>query len=140
MTGTTQRAADYLLERLRRLRKKSERVCLLSGGEVTVKVANGGTGGRNQQFALACAAKISGEAITVLSAGTDGIDGNSPAAGAIVDGSTLDRARARGLDAETHLAGFNAYPFFQSVGDAVVTGPTGNNLRDLRVSAGLLDD
>jgi glycerate 2-kinase len=128
-----QRASDYLLERLRRLRKKSERVCLLSGGEVTVKVANAGTGGRNQQFALACATKISGEAITVLSAGTDGIDGNSPAAGAIVDGSTLDRARARGLDVETHLAGFNAYPFFQSVGDAVVTGPTGNNLRDLRV-------
>ncbi len=93
------RAADYLLERVRRLRQKSERVCLLSGGEVTVKVENGGIGGRNQQFALACATKISGEAITVLSAGTDGIDGNSPAAGAIVDGSTLERAKARGLNA-----------------------------------------
>jgi glycerate 2-kinase len=127
------RAADYLLERLRRLRKKSERVCLISGGEVTVKVANGGTGGRNQQFALACAPKISGEAITVLSAGTDGIDGNSPAAGAIVDGSTLSRAQARGLDPAANLAGFNAYPFFQSLGDAITTGPTGNNLRDLRV-------
>ncbi len=127
------RAADYLLERLRRLRQKSERVCLLSGGEVTVKVENGGAGGRNQQFALACAAKIFSEAITVLSAGTDGIDGNSPAAGAIVDGSTLDRARARGLDPGAHLAGFNAYPFFESLGDAIVTGPTGNNLRDLRI-------
>ena len=127
------RAADYLLERLRGLRKKSERACLISGGEVTVKVANGGTGGRNQQFALACAAKISGEAMCVLSAGTDGIDGNSPAAGAIVDGSTLERAKARGLDPEAYLAGFNAYPFFESLGDAVITGPTGNNLRDLRV-------
>jgi glycerate 2-kinase len=127
------RAADYLLDRLRRLRKRAERVCLISGGEVTVKVSNGGTGGRNQQFALACAPKISGEAITVLSAGTDGIDGNSPAAGAVVDGSTLERARARGLDPATHLAGFNAYPFFQSMSDAVITGPTGNNLRDLRV-------
>jgi len=127
------RAADYLLERLRGLRKKSERACLISGGEVTVKVANGGTGGRNQQFALACAAKISGEAMTVLSAGTDGIDGNNPAAGAIVDGSTLERAKARGLDPEAYLAGFNAYPFFESLGDAVITGPTGNNLRDLRV-------
>jgi glycerate 2-kinase len=127
------RAADYLLERLRMLRAKSERVCLISGGEVTVKVVNGGTGGRNQQFALACARKISGEAITVLSAGTDGIDGNSPAAGAIVDGSTLERARARGLDPEAHLAGFNAYPFFESLGDAITTGPTGNNLRDLRI-------
>ena len=127
------RAADYLLERLRGLRKKSERACLISGGEVTVKVTNGGTGGRNQQFALACAGKISGEAMTVLSAGTDGIDGNSPAAGAIVDGSTLERAKARGLDPEAYLAGFNAYPFFESLGDAVITGPTGNNLRDLRV-------
>jgi len=127
------RAADFLLERLRRLRQKSERVCLLSGGEVTVRVENGGTGGRNQQFALACAARISGEAITVLSAGTDGIDGNSPAAGAIVDGATLERAQARGLEPTAHLAGFNAYPFFESLGDAIVTGPTGNNLRDLRI-------
>ena len=128
-----ERAADYLLERLRSLRRKSGRVCLISGGEVTVKVSNGGTGGRNQQFALACAAQISGEAITVLSAGTDGIDGNSPAAGAIVDGSTLERAKARGLDPDAQLAGFNAYPFFQALGDAIMTGPTGNNLRDLRV-------
>ena len=127
------RVADYLLERLGDLRKKSERACLISGGEVTVKVANGGTGGRNQQFALACAPKISGETITVLSAGTDGIDGNSPAAGAIVDGSTLERAKARGLDPEKQLAGFNAYPFFESLGDAITTGPTGNNLRDLRI-------
>jgi glycerate 2-kinase len=127
------RAADYLLGRLRQLRQKSERACLLSGGEVTVKVENGGTGGRNQQFALACAAKISGEAVTVLSAGTDGIDGNSPAAGAIVDGTTLERAQSRGLDPRASLSGFNAYPFFESLGDAITTGPTGNNLRDLRI-------
>jgi glycerate 2-kinase len=127
------RAADYLLSRLRELRKKSERVCLISGGEVTVKVTNGGTGGRNQQFALACATKIAGGDITVLSAGTDGIDGNSPAAGAIVDGTTLPRAQARGLDAGAHLASFNAYPFLEALGDAIVTGPTGNNLRDLRI-------
>ena len=98
-----------------------------------MKVENGGTGGRNQQFVLACAAGISGEAITVLSAGTDGIDGNSPAAGAIADSTTLDRAQARGLDAGAHLATFNAYPFFESLGDAIMTGPTGNNLRDLRI-------
>ncbi|MGH9538314.1 MAG: glycerate kinase type-2 family protein [Terriglobales bacterium] len=128
-----QRAADYLLERLQGLRHKSERACLISGGEVTVKVENGGAGGRNQQFALACASRISGRAITVLSAGTDGIDGNSPVAGAIVDGSTLERAKTRGLDANAHLAAFNAYPFFQALGDAIMTGPTGNNLRDLRV-------
>jgi glycerate 2-kinase len=87
-------AAVYLLKRVRELRKESERVCLISGGEVTVKVTNGGVGGRNQQFALACATKIAGEEITVLSAGTDGVDGNSPAAGAVVDGTTIMRAQA----------------------------------------------
>jgi len=126
-------AADFLLGRLRELRKKSERVCLISGGEVTVKVTNGGIGGRNQQFALACAEKVAGENITVLSAGTDGIDGNSTAAGAVVDGTTITRARSRGLDAQAHLAGFDAYPFFEALGDAIVIGPTGNNLRDLRI-------
>ncbi len=69
----------------------------------------------------------------MLSAGTDGIDGNSPAAGAIVDGSTLERARSRGLDPAASLQSFNAYPFFEALGDAITTGPTGNNLRDLRI-------
>ena len=127
------RAAGHLLARVRELRKHSERICLISGGEVTVKVTNGGVGGRNQQFALACAQGIAGDNITVLSAGTDGIDGNSTAAGAIVDGTTLERAQARGLDAETHLTNFNAYPFFDALGDVIMTGPTGNNLRDLRI-------
>ena len=127
------RAADYLLARLRQLRRNAERVCLISGGEVTVKVTNGGIGGRNQQFALACAERIAGENVTVLSAGTDGIDGNSTAAGAVADGTTLQRAKARGLDAANHLASFNTYPLFEALGDAIITGPTGNNLRDLRV-------
>jgi len=127
------RAADYLLGRLFELRKQADRVCLLSGGEVTVKVTNGGVGGRNQQFALACAPKIAGEKITVLSAGTDGIDGNSSAAGAIVDGTTLARARSQGLEPAANLLAFNAYPFFDALGDTIVTGPTGNNLRDLRI-------
>ena len=100
---------------------------------MTVKVANGGMGGRNQQFALVCVEKIGGENITVLSAGTDGVDGNSPAAGAVVDGTTLERARTRGLEARAALDTFDAYPFFKSLGDMIETGPTGNNLRDLRI-------
>ena len=127
------KAADYLLEHLRELRQKHDRVCLLSGGEVTVQVKNGGIGGRNQQFALYCAERIADQNISVLSAGSDGIDGNSGATGAIADGTTLERAKALGLDASAHLGGFNAYPFFEALGDAVITGPTGNNLRDLRV-------
>jgi hydroxypyruvate reductase len=71
--------------------------------------------------------------MVVLSAGTDGIDGNSPAAGAIADGTTLDRARSAGLDPGTHLSGFNAFPFFEKLGDLIETGPTGNNVRDVRI-------
>ncbi len=128
-----ERAAEYLLKRLRELSKNFARVCLISGGEVTVKVTNGGVGGRNQQFALACAAKIAGENVTVLSAGTDGVDGNSTAAGAVVDGTTISRAQSSGLDARAALEKFDAYPFFRVLGDAIETGPTGNNLRDLRI-------
>jgi hydroxypyruvate reductase len=128
-----ERAADYLLKRLRELRQESPRACLISGGEVTVKVTNDGIGGRNQQFALTCATKIDGENITVLSAGTDGMDGNSPAAGAVADGSTVSRAKLKGLDASAALQNFDAYPFFRALGDAIETGPTGNNLRDLRI-------
>jgi glycerate 2-kinase len=126
-------ASDYLLGRLHQLRAQCSPVCLISGGEVTVKVNNAGLGGRNQQFALACAEKIARENITVLSAGTDGVDGNSPAAGGIVDGSSTARARAKGLHARVALEKFDAYPFFNALGDAIETGPTGNNLRDLRI-------
>jgi len=126
-------ASEYLLGRLRDLRKQFGRVCLLSGGEVTVKVTNGGVGGRNQEFALACAMKIAGENITALSAGTDGVDGNSPAAGAVADASTLERAKEKGLDVRAALEKFDAYPLFSAIGDALETGPTGNNLRDLRI-------
>lgn len=128
------KAADYLLERLREMRKGVSRACIISGGEVTVKVpSDAGAGGRNQHFALYCAQKIAGENIAVLSAGTDGIDGNSPAAGAVADGTTIERARTAGLDAQAHLDGFNSYPLFEKLGDAIQTGPTGNNVRDLRI-------
>lgn len=127
------KAADYLLERVRNLRREDERVCLLSGGEVTVRVIDGGAGGRNQQLALYCAHKIVGENICVLSAGSDGVDGNSAVAGAIADGTTVERINAHGLDLNSHLKGFNAQPLFEALGDSVVTGPTGNNLRDLRI-------
>ena len=80
-----------------------------------------------------CALKIAGEKITVLSAGTDGIDGNSPAAGAIVDGSTALRSKTRGYNPATAAAQFDAFPLFEAIDDAIVTGPTGTNVRDLRI-------
>jgi hydroxypyruvate reductase len=127
-------AADHLLKRLRELRHGVSRVCLISGGEITVKVeGKGGVGGRNQHFALYCAQKIAGQNITILSAGTDGIDGDSDAAGAVVDGTTMARIQQQGLSAEQALKTFNSTPLFESLGDVINTGPTGNNLRDLRV-------
>ncbi len=128
------KAADHLLNKIRELRKGVSRVCLISAGEVTVTVTgDAGIGGRNQQFALYCATRIAGENIAVLSAGTDGIDGNSEAAGAIADGSTIDRARELGLSPNRALKSFDAFPLFDALGDSIVTGPTGNNVRDLRI-------
>jgi glycerate 2-kinase len=127
-------AGDYLVKKLRQLRARSRRACLISGGEVTVRVGpRAGVGGRNQQFALYCAQRIAGEAITVLSAGTDGIDGNSAAAGAVVDGTSLSRMIERGVGAADALANFDAFPALDAIGDALVSGATGNNVRDLRI-------
>jgi hydroxypyruvate reductase len=126
------------IERLAALRTKhpGRAVCLLSGGEVICPVRGDGQGGRNQEFALRAAIEIDQlglRDLAVLSAGTDGIDGNSPAAGAIADAKTMQRARAAGLSAERHLIDSNSCHFFHSLGDAIITGPTGNNVRDLRV-------
>jgi glycerate 2-kinase len=127
-------AADHLLKRLRELRKGVSRACLISGGEVTVKVeGKSGVGGRNSHFAAYCATRIAGENITVLSAGTDGIDGNSPAAGAIADGTTMQRAKEKGYEVSRVLREFNSHPMFEALGDVIVTGPTGTNVRDLRI-------
>ena len=128
------RAAEYLLRRTREMRNKGDGVALVSVGEITVTVPNtGGVGGRNQHFALHCAQQIEGEEITVLSAGTDGIDGNSPAAGAVVDGTTVVRARESAIDVKQVLKSFDSFSLFDKLGDAIVTGTTGNNVRDLRI-------
>lgn len=131
-----ERAAEHLLQRLWRLRRRhpGRTVALLAGGELSVPLPpSPGTGGRNQQFALACARRIRGQPITLLSCGTDGIDGNSPAAGAIVDGSTMMRARRTGLDVHDALRRCDAFPLLQALGDTVLTGPTGTNVRDVRL-------
>ena len=130
-------AAQYLLKRFHELRREHPRLCLLSSGEVTVQIDGpAGCGGRNQQFALFSAfdlAQYAGSSLAVLSAGSDGIDGNSPAAGAIADPTTTERARAFHFDPEATLKEFDTCPLFTALGDTIVTGPTGNNLRDLRI-------
>ncbi len=116
-------------------------VCLISGGEFKCPVRGSGTGGRNTESALRWAIeldtldkdKAGSSHIVALSAGTDGIDGNSPAAGAISDETTIKRARELNLDAHRFLDESNAYTFFQALNDAVITNPTGTNVRDLRI-------
>ncbi|MBL9079168.1 MAG: DUF4147 domain-containing protein [Planctomycetes bacterium] len=129
-------AATRLLRRLDGLHRANpgRAVAVVATGELSVPLpADAGTGGRNQQFVLQCATRIDGRPITVLSCGSDGIDGNSPAAGAVADGSTLARARALGLDVPGALRRCDAFPLLHALGDTVVTGPTGTNVRDLRV-------
>ena len=129
------KAAEHLLAQLEILKKENprRRVAIFAGGEVSSPVTGDGVGGRNSAFVLACVPKIAGKKIAVLSAGTDGVDGNSPAAGAVADGETLARARAAGMEPRDFLRRCDAHGFFARLGDAVMTGPTGNNLRDLRI-------
>jgi len=111
-------------------------VCLLSGGEVVCPVRGDGQGGRNQEFALRAAIHLHQRGlpdVIVLSSGTDGIDGNSPAAGAIADSDTLRRAEEKGVSAERSLQNSDSFNFFNALGDAIITGPTGNNARDMRI-------
>lgn len=105
---------------------------LLLGGETTVTVRGDGYGGRNQELALAAAIALEGVPnVLVAALGTDGTDGPTDAAGAVVDGATVARGRARGLDARNHLHRNDAYPFLEATGDLLLTGPTGTNVADL---------
>ena len=109
-------------------------LCLISGGETTVTITGKGKGGRNMELALAFALEIEGSSgITLLSAGSDGTDGPTDAAGALVDGMTVTRAREMGLDPEAYLCKNDSYNFFQKTGGLFVTGPTGTNVMDMQI-------
>jgi glycerate 2-kinase len=128
-------AADYLLHRLRELRRTHPRVALISTGEVTVELPpSPGTGGRNQHLALTVATHLhpADAPVAILSAGSDGIDGNSPAAGAVLDTHSLTSATSVAA-AQQALAAFDSTPFLNGIGATITTGPTGHNLRDLRI-------
>ncbi len=126
---------DAGLTRLGALRAlhPGQAVCLVQGGEVICPVTGLGSGGRNQAFVLHAAQRIAGQKRVVLSAGTDGRDGNSPASGAIADGQTISRAAVLGLDADAYMKGSDSYHFFCSLGDTLDTGFTDNNVRDIRL-------
>jgi glycerate 2-kinase len=129
------KAAEFLLGQLASLAKENPTrpVAVIADGEVSSPIHGNGVGGRNAAFVLDCVSRIAGRRIAVLSAGTDGIDGTSLAAGAVADGETLSRASAAGMDPADFDRRSDSYNFFNTLGDAIVTGPTGNNLRDLRI-------
>jgi glycerate 2-kinase len=108
--------------------------CIISGGETTVTIRGKGKGGRNQEFALACGLEIAGwEEAAVFSAGTDGTDGPTDAAGAFADWRMVERAHEMGLDPSVALQENDAYPFFERLGDLIITGPTNTNVMDIRI-------
>lgn len=136
MEGETREIAKahvaMALEVIRSGNPVSPPACLLSGGETTVTLLGNGRGGRNQEFVLASALALENvNGVVVMSGGTDGTDGPTDAAGAIADGRTLSRARVEGLDPEDYLRRNDAYPFFQTLGDLVITGPTRTNVMDV---------
>jgi len=139
VTGEAREVAAVLAAVVREARQSGQPArppcCLLSGGEPTVTLRGQGKGGRNQELALAAALSLEGiEEVALLSAGTDGNDGPTDAAGAACDGTTVARARALGLDPQKHLRENDAYPFFAALGDLVMTGPTRTNVMDLHVA------
>ncbi len=124
-----QEGCELLLARL----SQENTDCLISGGEFSCPVRGDGIGGRNLETVLRCALSLKEPNAVVLSAGTDGIDGNSPAAGAIADPTTIARARNLRLDPAKSLESSDSFTFFEGLGDLIVTGPTGTNVRDLRI-------
>ena len=137
LRGEARECARAFVEELRKAEAstpKGRSVVLIAGGETTVTVHGKGKGGRNQEFALSAAVQMEGmPGMAVLSAGTDGIDGPTDAAGAYADGTTISRAAVLGLSPLDHLDRNDAYPFLQALSDLVVTGPTGTNVTDITI-------
>jgi len=133
--GETKDAARFHAAIARQLRQYQQPLrppaCVISGGETTVTIHGEGRGGRNQEFALAAAIDLAGlPDVLILSAGTDGTDGPTDAAGALADGSTLSRSTR---DAAEALANNDSYPYFEELGDLITTGSTGTNVMDLHL-------
>lgn len=138
IVGDTREAARFHLAIVKEVMSSGNPLprpaCIISGGETTVTVKGNGLGGRNQEFALAGALEINGlEKVVLLSGGTDGTDGPTNASGAVADYTTVSRARSIGLDPKAHLENNDAYPFFQRLGDLLITGPTHTNVMDVRI-------
>lgn len=131
VSGPVETVAERILTLLE---EKATRSALILGGEATVQVGGDGTGGRNQHLALLLTRRISGRNITFAAIGTDGVDGNSPAAGAWIDGHTAGEAAQLGLSIDSALAEFDSFPLFSKLNHSIMTGPSGTNVMDLYIA------
>ncbi|MDR2886974.1 MAG: DUF4147 domain-containing protein [Bacteroidales bacterium] len=135
LQGDVAPVSEYLVETALRYQadaSATKPACLLFGGETTVKTSGSGTGGRNQHLALLCARLLRNKrGITILCAGTDGTDGPTDAAGAVVDSETAATALQKGLDPDTYLSDFNSYNFFKHSSGHIITGPSLTNVMDI---------
>jgi glycerate 2-kinase len=119
----------------REMRDNDTPICVLAGGETTVTVVGNGRGGRNQELVLGAALALgSTTGITVASAGTDGVDGTTDAAGAIADSGTVRRAASAAVNAVHALENNDSYSVFSAAGDTFITGPTGTNVLDVQLA------
>jgi len=137
--GEYRTIADQLIARLLKLKSSfpAQPVCVVSGGEVSCSVHHDGIGGRNQEFVLYSAAQLVDlgirEGVAVLSCGSDGVDGNSNATGAVAGPDLVIKAAQHNIDASIFISGNDSHSFFKQTGGLVVTGPSGSNVRDLRI-------
>ena len=132
ITGEARVVGKYLINRVIK-NLLDRKTVVITSGETTVTVQGGGTGGRNQELVLSCVEEIAGNELVVASFATDGIDGNSDAAGALADGFTLTRALKKKLNPSCFLKQNNSNVFFQTLGDTLLTGPTGTNVMDIQI-------
>jgi hydroxypyruvate reductase len=133
LQGEARQVGRELAHRLREgISRRTHPFCLIAGGETTVTIRGQGKGGRNQELALSAINELRGlENVMLIALGTDGDDGPTDAAGAVVTGESARRAESLGLDAADYLSRNDAYPFFDKLGDLLKTGPTGTNVNDL---------
>jgi glycerate 2-kinase len=133
LQGEAREVGRELAHRLRvSISRNTRPFCLIAGGETTVTIKSDGKGGRNQELALAAVDELAGlENVMLIALATDGDDGPTDAAGAVVTGESSQRAESLGLDAADYLSRNDAYPLFDALGDLIKTGPTGTNVNDL---------
>ncbi|HDD56961.1 MAG TPA: hypothetical protein ENF43_00380, partial [Thermoplasmatales archaeon] len=131
LTGEAREVGKFLVKKA--MDELTEKEIMIAGGETTVRVRGKGKGGRNQEMVLSTIEMLKDLPLVFASFATDGVDGNSDAAGAIADSYTLERSRGKGMGYEEYLENNDSYHFFKNLNDLLITGPTGTNVMDVQI-------